>query len=248
MATNSTTPDLEQDIELIREKFEKGKYTVDSIPVILFMDETGVHISRNPEPNLIEYSQIYSHSSESCRMPKLNVLFGIQLIDHYLKKHDFDAWIRKVPKCYFKSREMLQEVMIENDIVFKRNNAIRVPKVFTNISMREALKQMIISCWCDMTYYCANKSELEADLNRSISPEIDLNNEQVLEKLEDELFYVNMCKLFGPEIDDDKSDINNALYEKSFMLKNFSVFYNDGNEIQAIAERGQDYFMFVMNF
>lgn len=98
-----------------------------------------------------------------------------------------------------------------------------------------------------MEFYLNNKNELEADLKHQLSIDID---ENVIKQLEDELFYINMCKVFGPEIEEDKVDIDGEtiFFEKSFMLKNFNILFYDGNEIHAVAERGDYYLIFFNTF
>ena len=95
-------------------------------------------------------------------------------------------------------------------------------------------------------YYLAHQSELEIDLGRQLPPDFDPSDVQAVKKLEQELFYVNMCKIFGKENDDDIVEVDNAevLYDKSFMLKDFHILTFDGSDIYATAIRDSLYFLF----
>ena len=75
-----------------------------------------------------------------------------------------------------------------------------------------------------MDYYIKNRNEILNDLNRNIL-DIELSDEHMKKKLEEELFYKQMCNLFGESEDDDKSPVNGSNYEKQFILKDFHIFY-----------------------
>lgn len=112
---------------------------------------------------------------------------------------------------------------------------------------------MFIKFSCDMKYYLANKSEIDVDLGRQVDwNSFDPNDAMAVKKLEQELFYENMCKIFGRESDDDdriEVDVKSEqLYEKSFMLSDFSIYAFDGNELHAIANRGDYYLLFHFDF
>ena len=95
--------------------------------------------------------------------------------------------------------------------------------LFAKISIREAMERMFVECSCDMDCYLTHRSELEVDLGRQLPPDFDPSDVKAVKKLEQELFYINMCKIFGQENDDDLVEVDNAevFYNKSFMLRDF---------------------------
>ena len=98
-----------------------------------------------------------------------------------------------------------------------------------------------------MDFYLKNTNELEKDLMRKVS-NLDLKNEQVYKKIEQELFYRFMIKIFGEDEivsaeDNLKPDNNDTLFEKSFILRDFHQ-YLDGNYMYGSARRGDYYLIF----
>jgi hypothetical protein len=113
-------------------------------------------------------------------------------------------------------------------------------------SLREALALLSVDLSCNMSYYVANKSELEHDLKRRISADVDLKDDLVLKKLEQELFYNMMIKLFGylgyQSADDDvQVDGEKILYGKSFMIRYCKLLHDDDNEMVITAQRENFY-------
>jgi hypothetical protein len=110
--------------------------------------------------------------------------------------------------------------------------------VLGKTSLKEALARLSVTLSCNMSYYLANKCELDKDLNRQISTDVDLEDELVLKKLEQELFYNMMVKLFGTSADDDvHADGGSILHEKSFMISDIKLLDDDGNEMVITAKR-----------
>jgi hypothetical protein len=80
-----------------------------------------------------------------------------------------------------------------------------------------------------MQYYLIHRDDVEKDLNRNVN-EFELNEANCVKKLEQELFYNQMCQLFDTEDEstsfDDISDNEPELrYEKAYMLSNFRILY-----------------------
>ena len=78
-----------------------------------------------------------------------------------------------------------------------------------------------------------------------------MNNETELKRLEQELFYNQMCELLGENEDDyiqkDEKALMGSeemLYEKAYILRNFRMLYDDGNLTFGTARRGNFYFLF----
>lgn len=116
--------------------------------------------------------------------------------------------------------------------------------------MRDAFDSVLLELSCDMDYYVANRIELAADLGRQLSPQDDLSDAQVLKKLEQELFYVNMCKIFGALIDAARIEIDGkeVLFDRAFMLNDLRVLSYESNQIDATAAREDYYFAFKNRF
>lgn len=233
-------------IEEIRSKFENHEYLISKVPELLTIDNDGVRIHQEaPNPNIIEIIEQKKKGLEvkpNIPTPKLRAFFGSNTDLNY----DSDACVQKVPKAFFKSRETLDELNIQKKLRKVDSSCTSSSR----ISMREALQSIFIHCSCDMEYYLANRNELEADLGRQFG-QIEIINQQEIDKLEQELFYINMCKIFGPEIVNDKileNEQKDKLYEKSYMLENFSILSYNGNTIYATAERGEDYLLFFNTF
>jgi hypothetical protein len=145
-------------------------------------------------------------------------------------------------QSYFESRESLEEAIIEERKREKRSECIEAPK----ISFKDALKAMKVDLSCNMEYYLANLNELEADLNRPIDINVIIDDKLEMRKLEQELFYKNLCKILsdGEESKDDKVE-KDGDYVKTFMITDFRIFHFDGNNMYATAKRGNYYLVFI---
>ena len=98
-----------------------------------------------------------------------------------------------------------------------------------------------------MDFYLKNTNQLDTDLMRKVS-DLNFKNVQALKKIEQELFYRLMIKIFGEDEivsaeDDSKPDNNDTLFEKSFILRDFHK-YLDGNYMYGSARRGDYYLIF----
>ncbi len=164
---------------------------------------------------------------------------------HKLKQSsygDLQFHIGMIHIKHFDSREIL-----DNLYVYKSRQSFS-PN-FERISIDKALQHFDIDLSCNMDYYLTNKNEIEKDLNKKIV-DLDLNNDYQMRKLEKELFYNQMCKLFG-ENEDTSDDIIKAEdgekknnYEKAFILKGFHMLFMDGNYKYATGRRGNYYLLF----
>ena len=214
----------------IREKFEKGIYRLNRIPRILSMSPLGVYINKNaPHLNEIE-------NFEALKWPEDKILTQKFKVSSY---GYWDFMIEMVNSEYFESREIFDKMFVEED---DRTVSDMCGIIIKQISIDEALKTMfIIDMSCNMDYYLSHQDDLENELNRKV----DLENEN-LKKLEKEIFYKQMCNLFGGEEEYDKiqpSNTDETFYEKAFMLRDFCMISNDGNDILASALRGKYYLL-----
>ncbi|CAF1290022.1 unnamed protein product [Adineta steineri] len=215
----------------IKEKFERKIYSLDCIPRILDMDAPGIFINKNgPYPDEIESLEDMDWERDKLLTPKLIATsYG-----------DWKCTIGMINIKHFENREKLDDMFIDkSERTISRNCSN-----FQRISIDKAMKLLKIKFSCDMNWYLNNQSAIEEDLQRQVLP-LDLNNEYLMKKLEQELFYKQMCKLFGEmEDDDNKPQDDDTIYEKCFILKDFDMLHSYENYKFASAQRGNYYLLF----
>ena len=222
------TPDPEE----IRAKFESGYYSLKGTPSLITMSWNEVLVNKEaPNPNIVDYLEKYKNLElvldDTNRTLKLTAnAYG-----------DWDFVASKIPRAYFPDRLKLQREFIREEFWNEESECIKAK----SISLRDAVLAMDVDLSCDMKYYLDNKNELETDLGRSLPVELDLSNEPMLQKLEKELFYKNMCQIFGPANDTDQQE---GTEEKSFMIRDFKILFSDGNDKYAVGERDDYYLTF----
>jgi hypothetical protein len=213
----------------IKEKLECGNYQLTGAPRILNIDYSAdVYINKNGCcPDEIE-------SFENFDMERDHV------ITNKLKANvigDFNFHISKIKISHFESREKLDNMFV----YFPQ--FITSKQEFKEISIQNAIEKFHITISCNMDYYIKNRNEIIIDLNRNIS-DFELSDEQMKKKLEEELFYKQICNLFGEIEEDDKSTENGSNYEKQFILQDFHIFYID-ETIVGTCKRGNYYLLFL---
>ena len=60
---------------------------------------------------------------------------------------------------------------------------------------------------CEMDFYLQHENEIEKDLNRKVDICLIKDNIEKVKSLEEQLFYNQMCRLFGDD-EDDKDERN----------------------------------------
>ena len=242
--TMATTIKNDED-EKIRLKFENYDYSLRFVPQVLGMSVEGVFVDNNApyshSTNLIKFIE---QRKQPGRQPKKN-----RVQTNKLKAKGSGDWslgVCTVKRSFFRSREAFENITLSQDL---RDYNDLCDILFAKISIREAMERMFVECSCDMDYYLTHRSELEVDLGRQLATDFDPSDVKVVKKLEQELFYVNMCKIFGQENDDDLVEVDNvgALYNKSFMLRDFRFLSYDGNDMYAIAIRDSFYLLFYFS-
>ena len=235
--TNITSRPATSD-ETIREKFETSVYTLSNVPEVVRMSHEGIFVNEHvPYPDLISDTNAILATNRNVQSRKLKATSG----------GDWDFAVCSVKKSFFKSRQALDEMMVNKELFEKAQQCIQAARM----SIKEAMQRMFVECSCDMDYYLANRGELEADLGRQLAVDFDTSDGQAVQKLEQELFYVNMCKIFGPESDDDRIEVGalaDVSYDKSFMLTDFNILAFNGNDMYATAIRGDYYLLFYFYF
>jgi hypothetical protein len=90
-----------------------------------------------------------------------------------------------------------------------------------------------------MDFYLQHPNEINSDLNRSVDICLIKDDIEALKKLEEELFYNQMCSLFGDDADDfledDENDQaeSNDKFKKVCTVKEFAILFFDGNCVYA---------------
>lgn len=227
-------------IELIREKFKTYVYKLYSIPNILYADFKGVFVHESaPYPDIVfELDNPYSETAMKGN-----------LLEPRLKAKSYGDWefsVIVVPANYFESRDQLEERMMEKSFREVGPHCISA----SEIPIREAMKAMKVDLSTNLDYCLNNKDQIESDLNCKIPHDLEMNNELAVKRLEQEIFYKMMCKIFGRESADDQVvvDGNEQLYEKSFLVRDFSILSFDGNGMIAAATRGDYYLLFFFEY
>ena len=206
--------------------------SISHLPYILYMDHIDILLFKYPPyPNELEYFEdkhFKLHQDDEIQTLKLKAKsfgfweFSVQMINvNNLENRDsFDEMIEP------QNQRVLNEYCITE----------------REISIQKVLELMRVKLSANMDYYLKNLHELQIDLNRKI-----LETELTDIKLQQEIFYKLMCKLFG---DDEKASIEDGLkqennYEKSFILKDFRILSYSGDYICATARRGDFYLLFI---
>lgn len=147
---------------------------------------------------------------------------------------EWDFSVSMIHSNYFDSREEMDlffcpesERQIYSDMEeYKHKEKISINEAF------EVSRLEVVSA--NLDYYSKHPDELRNDLGRDIAENITID-----EKLMDELFYKQMCKIFGGPLPSD-GDAN----DRKFMLSDFHLLEYDGNSVSATAQRGQFYVYF----
>ena len=183
-----------------------------------------------------------------------------RVLTNKLRVNSYGDWEMKVcaiDKHLFENRHEL-------DVLFLQHSGQDVDESefesWERISMRRAIARCRVEITCNMDYYFENPNELEADLGRKVNLESVKEDAYATRLLEQELFYKHMCKLFGAETEneeeddsikwsmdeelDDDEDWQRNIYEKVYMIKEFTILKLDGNFVFGSARRGQSYLLF----
>ena len=214
----------------IKENFEKGIYELEAIPYIIEIRGGNVKINKYaPYPNEIKSLESSYFNSDLIETNKL--------ISPY---RDSEFSVGTISTEHFESREKLDSLFLKYvNKPFSQN--------YEKISIDEAFQMLNVDVSCNMEYYLDHKEEIEKDLDRKVD-ESELIN---VNKLEQELFYNQMLKLFGtedvPESFDESLNKEEPNYEKACMLKDFHILCEE-NFHYATAQRGNHYLVFEYAF
>lgn len=216
----------------IKEKLERGIYSIECIPRILHRDHRGIYINKHaPYPD-----EIVSFENMNWNRDKI-------FTDKLKAEGDWALEIDMINAKHFESREKMEEMFINK----KERILNDFCKTFDRITMKNALRYISAEITPNMNYYLNNQHEMKIDLNHEVSS-LDLKNDYELKKLESELFYKLMCLLFGEDEegnDSTKPENDDTIYKKSFNLKNFCILSAGDDCIFATAKRGSYYLLFT---
>ena len=212
----------------IKDRLEKGIYSVDSIPRMLSIENSIVKLNKHaPRPNELDSLEKFDIKNDLVETKKL-------IADSY---GDWHAHVGMINMSHFESRERFDDMFVDDP-------SESLEKAREKISIVEALEYIDVKLASNMEYYREHRHELEFDLERTVSG-IELN--QHGQKLQQELFYMQMCNLFGKEGDLDdymSSQKEPGDNEKTYMLTDFRVCLSMENINLATAYRGNYYLAF----
>jgi hypothetical protein len=216
----------------LKENLEREIYLLEHAPRILSMDVDGIYINKSGlYPDEVESLQNIAWQKDKLQTPKL-------------KAKSYGDWqfdIGMIHTKHFNNREQLDDMFVDKSERIVTDCCTNVDR----ISIRQAIKLFKIRFSCNMDWYLQNQHAIEEDLNRQILPLTQID-EYSMKKLEEELFYNQMCKLFGETEDDqNKPHDDDTIYEKSFILKDFHMLYEYQNDMLATARRGNYYLLFT---
>ena len=206
----------------VKQKLDNGTYSVHNAPKIMYMKYDGIYVNKNgTNPDEIECFEKFDWERDRFRTYKLKADSG----------GDWELSISKVKVIHFDTRDKYDA---QFTVGFPKQFC-RTDYCYERISIKKAMKLINVSISINMNYYRGNVDEMEKDLNRTLD-RADLYSKCKMKKIEAELFYNQMLKVFGE--DDVEGD------SKLFMINEFKINYFDGNLWIATARRGNYYFKF----
>jgi hypothetical protein len=231
-------------------KQKRNSYFLEDAPRIIDMKPNQVYINKYaPCPaEQASFDDFISYWEEA------------RVLTHKLRVKSYGDWemqVAAISKSHLESRHEL-------DTLFLKHSGQEVNESefesWERISMRRAIAKCRVEITCNMDYYFEHASELEADLGRKVNVKSVKEDAYATRMLEQELFYKHMCKLFGAETEneeeddsikwsedeklDDDEDWQRNIYEKVYMIKEFTILSLDGNSVFCTARRGQSYILF----
>lgn len=220
----------------LKEKIEKYEFLLDDAPIILDMNEREVFVNKEaPNPNELASFEDYNSYWE-----------GARVLTQKLKVESYGSWelgIAAINAKYFENRQALDRIYLsqygtEADI----NQIGKIP-------IQYAISCCRVEISCNMKFYLDHPNEIEKDLNRSVDICTIKDDIDALKRLEDELFYNQMCRLFGDDDgdileDENDQNKNNDKFNKVCTIKEFAILFIDGNCVFATGRRGDNYLLF----
>jgi len=229
MATQASNTSSTQ---AVMDRFESREYSILNVPRVLEMDGTGMYVhSDGPYQDAIKSLEALNWEREKLLTPKLKG-FGWG---------DYTFLISVINTKYFETREKLDGMYSEE---YRKDCPVSNVE---RISFEDVLKIMTITISCNVEYYLSHRDEMEKDLGRRLK-NFDANNKDMMKKLEMELFYNQVVKIFGEDNDGDDNVTKGEEHEtveKVLTLRDFRLLYADGNERIASTQRGNYYFLFL---
>ncbi|CAF1073081.1 unnamed protein product [Brachionus calyciflorus] len=211
----------------VKEKFEKQEYTLDSIPRLVLMNHTGVYVNKNaPYPNEIESLENFDFEKSKIKFDQLQV-------------KSYGCWqlaVAMISSKYFESRAKFDE-LYTNEVEIEHIDT-RLEKA-DRISIAKAFESMFnVKMSLNLELYKKNKNVMEYYLNCNVNK---MENKSLNQIKENEMFYEEMSKIFVFRwyLDEDQNT-----KEKTHMLTNFRMLFNDGNSKLATAERNGFFLIF----
>ena len=211
--------------------FENGTYSLLRVPRILELNISGVYVNKDgPHQKEIEalkdkgWNKVLTQKLKARSHGDSTLSVGIISAKHFESREKLDT-------LYSKEWEWSEPAFPDKPIT-----------TIGQISFQEALKDHLnFTISCNMDYYLANLEEMEKDLGRKLD-NLDLNNKDLMGKLENELFLNQSIKIFGDENDEEEK------VKSTVIFRDFRVLFFDGNDKFATARRGDRYLIFLYQY
>jgi hypothetical protein len=222
-----------------KSQFESKTYNILDIPRILEMENDEVFVNKKGlYPNELESLQ----KNDNWEERDLVLTKKLKAVSC----GDWQFHLGMINKIHFESRDKFDSLLRQKYEITKSNEEV---KNIEQITIQNALKQHFgIKFSINMDYYLQKKNKIETELNHKVS-DFDLKDDDFARKrIEQELFYKQMCSIIGVMEDDDGrivvSKDEDIIYEKSFILKDFRLLADICGRLHATAQRGNYFLVF----
>jgi hypothetical protein len=220
----------------LKAQFESKKYNISDIPRVLEMENEEVFINKKG---------LYPNELESLLQKNNNLEETHLVLAKKLKAVSCGDWqfhLGMINIMHFESRDKFDNMLMQ---IYETSISTKIKNI-ERISIQNALEHYIdVTFSIDMDYYLQNRNEIEIDLDRKVS-DFDLKDDLTRTRIEQELFYKQMCSIIGVMEDDDgiMSKDDNNIYDKSYFLKDFRLLSDKYGSIHATAQRGRYFLVF----
>ena len=218
-----------------KEQFKTKKYKMSDIPRVLEIENDEVFVNKKG---------LYPNELESLQKNVENWEESDFVLTEKLKASSLGDWqfnLGMINITHFESRDKFDNILMQNyELTISKDI-----KNIERISIQSALKHLGITFSINMDYYLQNRNKIETELDRKISV-FDLKDDLSRTRIEQELFYTQMCNIIGVMEADDQimSKNEDTIYEKSFILKDFRLLADDCGFVHATAQRGSYFLVF----
>ena len=219
-------------VDLIKQMIKDYDIDVTEVPRLLFADCLRLLIDERGPVLTIDTDKLSLFEDQAISMTPTQKL----KFDGY---GDWEFNATMVHSAYFATREEVDDFLVPEFTIDPNNTRKewRDKISIEEIGTMGGMKYFSLN----LDYYLSNWEELEKDLDRPVDKNLD-RTETEWKQLSDELFYKQMCRIFGgPLAIDDEQDED----VKKFMITDFNITV-DGGYFHASGRRGQFYILFLI--